>query len=237
MAEDSIEYRIETTYASEEYPDSEYQGWPDAHKDRLWSKYEGEQIIPTISHLRLDCPRRLTATQKEGNYLWIDGQTASKLPFETEHAPTVEHMDDYVVGLSVFHVLHCLSVLRRNIYPRHYNSSLIKPDGTVDWNRWHHVDHCLETVRRDILCHADTSATTWEWIEASQMTIRPETKHVCRNFDKISQWAYDRHVQGNQRTHVEGGKIVDYTGQPPSEAWDKIQVLPPADWAYREEDL
>lgn len=173
----------------------------------------------------------------DGNYLWVDPSTAAKLPFETEHAPSTQHMDDYVVGLSVFHVLHCLSVLRRHIYPRRYNASLVNADGTVDYHKWHHVDHCLETVRRDILCHADTAATTWQWIEASQMTIRPETKHVCRNFDKISAWAYERHVVGNQRTHVEEGQIVDYTGKPPSEAWNKIQVQPPADWAYRVEDL
>lgn len=142
-----------------------------------------------------------------------------------------------MVGLSVFHVLHCLAVLRRSIYPRRYNSSLVAAGGAVDWHRWHHVDHCLETVRRDVLCHADTAATTWEWVEASQMTIRPETRHVCRDFDRISEWAYARHVGGNQRSHVEAGRVVDYTGQPPSEAWNRIQVQPPADWAYRVEDL
>lgn len=173
----------------------------------------------------------------EGNYIWVDAETASKLPFTTEHAPSEGHTNDYIVGLSVFHVLHCLSVLRRNIYPRRYNSSMVNSDGTIDFSKWHHVDHCLETVRRDILCHADTGATTWEWIARTQMTIRPETKHVCRNFDRISEWAYERHVKAGQRAHVEGGKVVDYTGQPPSEEWDKIAVKAPEDWAYRVEDL
>lgn len=142
-----------------------------------------------------------------------------------------------MVGLSVFHVLHCLSVLRRSLYPRRYNSSLVGADGAVDWRRWHHVDHCLETVRRDVTCHADTAATTWEWVEATQMTIRPETRHVCRDFDRLSEWAYARHVAASQRAHVEGGRVVDYTGRPPSEAWSRIEVRPPADWNYREEDL
>lgn len=139
----------------------------------------------------------------------------------------------------MFHVLHCLSTLRRSLYPRRYNSSLLAADGSgaVDYHKWNHVDHCLETIRRDVICHADTAATTWEWIDATQMTIRAETQHVCRDFDKISEWAYDRHLSANQRTHVEGGRVVDYTGKPPSEAWDRIQVKPPADWAYRAEDL
>lgn len=178
-----------------------------------------------------------TSCAVEGNYIWINADTASKLPFATEHAPSKGHTDDYIVGLSVFHVLHCLSVLRRNIYPRRYNSSMVNDDGTIDFGKWHHVDHCLETVRRDILCHADTGATTWEWIARTQMTIRPETKHVCRNFEKISEWAYGRHVKVGQRAHVEDGRIVDYTGQPPSEEWNKIAVKVPEDWAYRVEDL
>lgn len=193
--------------------------------------------------MKKKCPLALKSSQYadvfplDGNFLWIDAQTASQLPFATEHAPAAGHEEDYVVGLSVFHVLHCLSVLRRSLYPRRYNSSLVNADGTVDYHRWHHVDHCLETVRRDVLCHADTAATTWEWVEATQMTIRPETRHVCRDFDKLSDWAYGRHVAANQRSHVEGGKVVDYTGKPPSEAWTQIEVKPPADWNYREEDL
>lgn len=50
LADEAVEYRIETTYASEDYPDSEYQGWPNAHKDKLWNKYEGMSlVIPTLS--------------------------------------------------------------------------------------------------------------------------------------------------------------------------------------------
>ncbi|CAN8102768.1 unnamed protein product [Discula destructiva] len=213
LGDEAVEYRMETTYASEDYPDSEYQGWPNDRKDKLWDRYE------------------------DGNYFWVNASTASKLPFPTEHAPAEGHTEDYIVGLSVFHVLHCLSVLRRHIYPRRYNSSMVNADGTVDFGKWHHVDHCLETVRRDILCHADTGATTWEWIDRTQMTIRPETKHVCRNFDKISEWAYERHIKASQRAHVEGGKIVDYTGLPPSDEWNKIAVTVPKDWAYTVEDL
>lgn len=69
------------------------------------------------------------------------------------------------------------------------------------------------------------------------MSIRAETKHVCRNFDAISQWAYDRHVDANQRMHVEDGKVIDYSDQPPTEEWDKIQVNEPVDWAYTMEDM
>lgn len=48
LAEEAVEYRIETTFASEDFPDSDYQGWPDDQKDRLWNKYEGRSrcILP-----------------------------------------------------------------------------------------------------------------------------------------------------------------------------------------------
>lgn len=55
LAEDAIEYRIETTYASEDYPDSAYQGWPTAEKDKLWNKFEGK--CGMVQHLALYIPR------------------------------------------------------------------------------------------------------------------------------------------------------------------------------------
>lgn len=53
LADEAVEYRIETTYASKDYPDSEYQGWPNAHKDKLWSKYEGSSHTSQLSHTHI----------------------------------------------------------------------------------------------------------------------------------------------------------------------------------------
>ncbi|KUI68419.1 hypothetical protein VM1G_04649 [Cytospora mali] len=213
LASDQIEYRVESTYASQDSPVSDYQGWPDDVKDKLWDEYE------------------------KGNRIRIDRKEAEKLPRATERVPLEEYKDDYVVGLGVFHNLHCLSTIRRGFYPHRYNSSLLDEDGNVDYHKWNHIDHCIETIRRALTCHADTAAMTFDWVEDSSIVLHPEITHTCRNFDVIRDWAYERHVPVHQRSHVEDGKVVDYVGKPYGPAWDKVKVVVPEDWAYTEHDL
>lgn len=198
---------------SQDSPVSEYEGWPDDDKDRLWEEYE------------------------KGNRIRVDRTIAEKLPTMSEHVPLEEYKDDYVVGLSVFHNLHCLSAIRKSLYPHRYNSSLLDENGNVDYSKWIHIDHCIETMRRALTCHADTAAMTFDWIEDSQLTSHSEILHTCKNFDLIRDWAYERYVPANQRSHVEDGKVVDYNGKPYGPAWDKVKVVVPAGWAYTEKDL
>ena len=213
LAANQIEYKLETTYSSQDSPVSEYQGWPNDHSDRLWEDYE------------------------KGNRIHIDRETAGRLPHMTEHVPLDEYKDDYVVGLSVFHSLHCLSAIRKGFYPHRYNSSLLDEDGNVDYHKWNHIDHCIENLRRALTCHADTSAMTYDWVEASSLVLHSETLHTCRDFDLIRDWAYERYVPAAQRSHVENGMVVSYNDKPYGPAWEKVKVVVPDDWAYTEKDL
>ncbi|ROW02159.1 hypothetical protein VSDG_02340 [Cytospora chrysosperma] len=213
LAADQIDYRLETTYASQDSPESDYQGWPDDEKDRLWEDYE------------------------KGNRIRIDREMAEKLPYTTVQVPLEEYKDDFLVGLSVFHDLHCLSSIRKAFYPHRYNSSLVDGDGKVDYSRWHHIDHCIETIRRALTCHADTAAMTYDWIEDSQLTSHSDILHTCRNFELIRDWAFERYVPVHQRSHVEGGKVVDYVGKPYGPDWEKIKFVVPEDWEYTEKDM
>ncbi|KAK7743259.1 hypothetical protein SLS53_004344 [Cytospora paraplurivora] len=213
LAADQIEYRMETTYASVDSPASQYQGWPNDENDRLWEEYE------------------------KGNRVHIDQKMAEKLPYMTEHVPLEGYEDEYVVGLSVFHYLHCLNAIRKGFYPRRYNSSLLDDDGNVDYHKWIHIDHCIETIRRALTCQADTAAMTFDWIEDSSLVIHSEMLHTCRNFDLIRDWAYERYVPVHQRSHVENGKVVEYADKPYGPAWEKVKVVAPQGWAYTGDDM
>lgn len=190
LVADQIEYTLETAYASQDTSTSEYQDWPDDKKDKLWREYE------------------------RGNRIRIDRTIAEKLPHMPEHVPLEEYKDDYVVGLSVFHNLHCLSAIRKTLYPRRYNSTLLDEHGNVDYSRWNHINHWVESVRRALTCHAGTAAMTFDWVEGSQLTPHSEILHTCRNFGSIRDWAYEQFIPVHQRSHVEDGKIVHYVGKP-----------------------
>ncbi len=86
----------------------------------------------------------------------IDEEAASRLINSTEHAPVAGSESDYIVGLDVFHQLHCLvcpvaavngcgsadkdqNMIRQSIYPRRYNSSIVRADGSIDYLAWAHL--------------------------------------------------------------------------------------------------
>jgi hypothetical protein len=48
------------------------------------------------------------------------------------------------------------------------------------------------------------------------MQAQMDSIHTCRNFEKIQEWAFDRYVdKSSSRTHVENGRIVDYSSWGP----------------------
>lgn len=213
MAEDQIQYRLEKTYASQDSPQSEYQGWPNDEIDRHWEEYE------------------------KGGSLRVDRQTAERLPYATEHVPVAGHEDEYMTGLAVFHQLHCLNAVRKSLWPSRYNSSLVEADGSVNYDAWGHIDHCIETIRRSITCQSDLSALTYNWVEGSQIIANQEILHTCRNFDLISEWAFARTFTAPMRDHVEDGKIVSYLDKPYGPEWERIKAKKPEGWNYTKNDF
>lgn len=127
--------------------------------------------------------------------------------------------EGYRVGMEVFHHLHCLNLLRRVTYREYYEplggefghgpealqahtgtyiSNLALPSQSVeDHLAYRFIDHCIEVLRQNIQCNADIGLFTFYMIPDDPLAW-PElnSKHVCRNFDKVREWAID-HSVGN----------------------------------------
>ncbi|KJK77116.1 hypothetical protein H634G_07537 [Metarhizium anisopliae BRIP 53293] len=214
-AEDAVEYVPVLFKLGNSHASSPYQGFPTDETDRLWQELYGV-----------------------GTFLHVDEDAGNRLLNTSVKAPVVGSENDLMVGLDVFHQLHCLNQIRMAFYPRRYNTSLTNPDGTVKYIQWLHIDHCVESLRQSIMCHSDTSLITYKWLESKKITeLELEVVHMCRNFDKIQDWASQRTVNlGSKRLHVENGAIVDYTGwgpDPEAAVADDI----PSGWNYTIEDL
>ncbi|KAI1184162.1 hypothetical protein F5B17DRAFT_413218 [Nemania serpens] len=149
-----------------------FQGWPNDEIDRTWA--ESYQV---------------------GMLTTIDGSMAKLLPEETERLPTVGREDEYAVTLDVFHQMHCLDIVRMALYRDRYDKHFYKPDGSVDYCKWLHVDHCLDQVRQALICSADVSVVYFDWSDVVEgLRPRVDNKHTCRNYSKILDWAKSRHV-------------------------------------------
>lgn len=58
---------------------------------------------------------------------------------------------------------------------------------------WHeHLDHCAETLRSAIMCHADAGIVPSNWVKGRHWPHpNYNIDHKCRNFDAAYQWVYD----------------------------------------------
>ncbi|KAI0862664.1 hypothetical protein F4860DRAFT_512633 [Xylaria cubensis] len=193
---------------------SPYQGFPDDEKDRLWMEMYEKGIAIRITKDEYD-----------------------QLINKTERVPIEGYEDDYMVGVDAFHQLHCLNEIRKGFYPRRFNSSMENPDGTVNFLNWLHIDHCIESLRQAIICHADSSVTTFHWLKTKIMEPELGTMHMCRDFSKVQEWTWSRTLgYSNKRLRVENGTVVDYSGWGENPE-DKFADFVPDGWNHTVDEL
>jgi hypothetical protein len=51
--------------------------------------------------------------------------------------------------------------------------------------------HCLDTVRQVLMCNVDTGLLGQVWVDPEKPTAFPDfnTRHVCKNYNDIREWA------------------------------------------------
>lgn len=94
----------------------------------------------------------------------------------------------HVVGIDIFHQLHCLDSLRKRLRPDRYPN----PDWPMHGHTLGHPDHCVESLRLYLICNADISPVSWVWKDGDGKQegkyVTSTTKHICRNWDRIWEW-------------------------------------------------
>jgi hypothetical protein len=85
------------------------------------------------------------------------------------------------------------------MHPEYYYT-----DTDTDWAEVHkHVDHCLESLRLELLCSADVSLWTFKWTEHSR--AKPANhipqQHVCVDWDALHAWMQERAVDWSEVVH------------------------------------
>ncbi|KAH6854780.1 hypothetical protein B0I37DRAFT_39517 [Chaetomium sp. MPI-CAGE-AT-0009] len=102
----------------------------------------------------------------------------------------------YRAAIEVFHQLHCLNLLRQFSFKKYYahdGGDISAPPADVRG----HVDHCIETLRMNLMCQADIGVFTFKvYPELGDDDPWPDfsTLHTCRNFEGIRDWARGRAV-------------------------------------------
>ncbi|KAM7223007.1 protein of unknown function (DUF3328) domain containing protein [Rhypophila decipiens] len=100
----------------------------------------------------------------------------------------------YMAYLASHHHLHCLYLLHQSLYPDWYETR------SEVWNmsarlRQSHWDHCVDELRDYVMCHADSTVVTYEWMEGVKSPLPQQgNARVCANWDGHFQWQLDRQV-------------------------------------------
>ncbi|KAK7545233.1 tat pathway signal sequence [Phyllosticta citricarpa] len=126
----------------------------------------------------------------------------------------------FIANVEGMHQLHCLNLLREGLY---YNYDYYKAKGEGAWvNSDHvirrHVSHCLDIIRQNLMCNVDVGVLGQVWVQFDDddpfAYVDFNTKHTCRNFDQIREWAREHQVPENVpedfiQPPVKGDKIYD----------------------------
>ncbi|KAL9113925.1 MAG: hypothetical protein Q9227_002059 [Pyrenula ochraceoflavens] len=94
-----------------------------------------------------------------------------------------------VAQLGVFHALHCLKTIRRFVHKDYY---LVNATEAALSQMNEHVDHCIEYIRENLMCHPDISLVTLRWIptdDGFKPTNKDLARHECVNWDVLNGWA------------------------------------------------
>ncbi|KAF2095405.1 hypothetical protein NA57DRAFT_59418 [Rhizodiscina lignyota] len=117
-------------------------------------------------------------------------------------AKDIRNPGKYMTELNVFHELHCLSMLREQIWrPVDLNW---QNDGPLSWWEFH-LDHCLEHIRVGLMCSGDITPQTFEWSEEHYAySLSHMQTFECKNFDHVWDWASKRNTTGDSPNWTKG---------------------------------
>ncbi|TGJ87341.1 hypothetical protein E0Z10_g1493 [Xylaria hypoxylon] len=104
--------------------------------------------------------RTIPITDDDIKAIGKDPKTALKFP------PKYGFGDNaYVVHLDISHQLHCLNTLRFIAWGQ-FDEAAKQPYSDL---HWHHVAHCTEVLRENMMCSADLDVVTSNWKETQDV--------------------------------------------------------------------
>ncbi|KAK2011708.1 hypothetical protein LZ32DRAFT_517238, partial [Colletotrichum eremochloae] len=117
-------------------------------------------------------------------YSNIRVQQADLMRINRTSIPLNDEKGGFLATLDVFHQIHCLNVIREQVYREFY------PDKHSKEKQLEHVDHCIDMIRQVLMCHGDLSVQTYTWIDDYRWPWPNfDIDHTCRKWDLVMNWA------------------------------------------------
>lgn len=145
---------------------TKYQGPPDDTNGAAWDQLTNTGIVALTSEEQ----QRLHDTSAV---------------FETKDGEST-----YLGAIEVFHQLHCLDMLRLEVYGN-LTEWLHEHHSTRD--KLEHLDHCIDYLRRSLMCRPSIEILPFGVDEATgSFRARFDGTHTCTEFRAVKGWAVER---------------------------------------------
>lgn len=162
-------------------PPSIYREDPSPAVDAAWDRISN---VRTISMSRDDVIK-----------LGKDPLTTAKYPPDFGLGP-----DAFIGEVDVFHQIHCLNSLRKEIFFEHYFAGQY-PDDKPSTLHKTHTSHCIYILLQNLMCSASVDLITHRWLDVQQHPFPDfNINKKCRNFEDVLEWQ-ERHVVDDAPYH------------------------------------
>ncbi|KAH9238240.1 hypothetical protein K456DRAFT_1826991, partial [Colletotrichum gloeosporioides 23] len=121
----------------------------------------------------------------------VDDDELTKMGRDASTAVKINDGEGGYAGmLDIFHHLHCLRMIRigytLDLYPA-YQPMLSSQMGELVPM---HIDHCIDELRQAVMCRADVTVLTSDWIDwHPKPWLNFNVEHECVNWDNVFQWS------------------------------------------------
>ncbi|KAJ9143375.1 Tat pathway signal sequence [Pleurostoma richardsiae] len=117
----------------------------------------------------------------------------NKTPAQNYAHVSAEYGGGMLGFLNVFHQLHCLNLVRQYTYRDEYDFSNVTAFRAPNELVRGHVDHCIETIRKSLMCTSDVTPVVFikDPSRASGGKSDFNLRRKCRNFQRIQEWAIE----------------------------------------------
>jgi hypothetical protein len=95
-------------------------------------------------------------------------------------------------------------MVRQSLYPSIY------PNATAEEGWDIHIDHCLDSIRQNLMCSVDVGTIFFQWYPKQGYTL-PDAKitHTCRKWEDVKAWAEEHKLVADfdPRERAEGAPV------------------------------
>ncbi|KAF2649811.1 hypothetical protein K491DRAFT_610045, partial [Lophiostoma macrostomum CBS 122681] len=106
----------------------------------------------------------------------------------------------YMIGLGVYHELHCLKWIRHWIHREVYWPDLT--GAALEERKWH-IEHCLELLRVNTMCNPHLGPSTFYWRNTDPPQLGTHQHDVvqrkCVKWDIFDDWNSQRRVDATDK--------------------------------------